>query len=120
MAVIVRSSRGAGIPAGVFSELVMHFQNIFDVGAGDVHAVKISEADVARKVEIVASTTDSGNAASEADERPGREPHLRIDSGGIESRKTRHRNSQVYAASGVEALLGQAGRTLAGENRDAL
>ncbi len=33
MAVIVRSSRGAGIPAGVFSELVMHFQNIFDVGA---------------------------------------------------------------------------------------
>lgn len=83
-----------GIPAGIFSDLVNHFGRVFDdapesPGPEDVEA--------ASSVHGVSQRQELG-VLEEEDEEPGT--------------LSRNRNSRLYAAGGVDTLLGLGGRSL--------
>ena len=97
----------SGIPAGIFSDLVIHFNEIFDAHLEGPPSRDDTAAGGETGGEI--EKTSSGADLTSRD--------VGIAEGTDASRlaKSNRRNSQYYVPSGADALLGPSGRALIGE-----
>ena len=89
-----------GIPAGIFSELVSHFEAIFDAEPEEPQPEAVAG-------DSIHSQPQDGVVGSD-----GAATGLEIPSEAVDDTVKRKRNSMLYQAAGADAMLGIGGRSL--------